>query len=113
MGLAKWGIQFCWETRFAFSAGGEPRFSGGEPHFAGGGPHFAGGEPHFAGGEPHFAGGEPNFAEGEPHFAGGEHCSAGVEPRFAVNSTKTFIFFLVVKDITCNTKVGEILSQVI
>ena len=29
---------------------------------------------------------------------------------FLVNSTKTFIFILVVKHITCNTKVGEILS---
>ena len=32
------------------------------------------------------------------------------ETRLAGNSTKTFTFILVVKDITCNTKVGEIIS---
>ena len=31
------------------------------------------------------------------------------ETRFAGNSTKNFIFILVVKNITCNTKVGEIM----
>ena len=29
---------------------------------------------------------------------------------FLVNSTKTFIFILVVKHITCNTKIGEIIT---
>ena len=32
------------------------------------------------------------------------------ETRFAGNSSKTFIFILVVKHITCNTKIGEIIS---
>ena len=32
------------------------------------------------------------------------------ETRLAGNSTKTFAFILAVKDITCNTKVGEIIS---
>ena len=32
------------------------------------------------------------------------------ESRFAGNSTKTFVFILVVKYIACNTKFGEIIS---
>ena len=32
------------------------------------------------------------------------------ETRLSGNSTKTFTFILAVKDITCNTKVGEIIS---
>ena len=56
--------------------------------------------------EARFAG-EARFV-GEARFAGEAFFSR--QARFAVNSTKTFMFILVVKHITYNTKVGEIMS---